>query len=312
MATFTAVTPSGLGFLTVWPCGGGPPVASSLNFRGGDVVPNTLMPSLGVGGAVCVVANQAVDLLVDVAGYLAPGGAGFVGVNPFRALDTRGGGARVAAGSTWAVHLTGALGVPAGAPAVAVNVTATGALGTGFVTAWPCGQPKPTASIVNITAGVDRADNAVLPVSPNGDLCLSPSVPMHLIVDVNGAYAPGGRPVQSVVPVRRLDTRVGQGGYGRPGAGQSITLPIAGRNGIPATAQAVRANITAAGPAGSTFVTAYPCNRWVPTISNLNTEPASPARANEALVLLGPGGTLCLNTALAATDLLLDITGYVP
>ena len=134
---------------------------------------------------------------------------------------------------------------------------------------------------------------------------------MHLIVDVHGAFVPGGAPVQGIVPLRRLDTRLGQGGYGRPGAGQSITLPVAGRNGIPAGATAVRVNVTADSPAGPTFVTAYPCSRWVPTISNLNTEPASPARANEALVTLGPGGQLCLNTAAAATDLILDITGYV-
>ena len=66
----------------------------------------------------------------------------------------------------------------------------------------------------------------------------------------------------------------------------------------------------AVAPAGPTFVTAYPCSRWVPTISNLNLEPASPRRANGATVPLGPGRQLCLYT-LASTDLVVDIEGYV-
>lgn len=311
VATFTAVSPAALGYLTVWPCGGSPPVASSLNFRAGDVVANTLLPTLGAGRAVCVVASQAVDLLVDVAAYLSPGGAGFVGVIPARLLDTRAGGVRVAAGATSAVHVAGTAGVPPRSRAVALNVTATASLGAGFVTAWPCDEPRPNTSIVNVMPGVDRADNAVVPLLASGDVCLSPSVPMHLVVDVHGAYASGGGLMQGTVPLRRLDTRVGQGGYGRPGAGQSLTLPVAGHHGIPAGAKAVRVNLTAATPLGATFVTAYPCSRWVPAISNLNTEPASPAQANEATVPLGPGGQLCLNTATAATHLLVDITGYV-
>ena len=165
VATFTAVSPGALGYLTVWPCGAPMPVASSLNFRAGDVVPNTLMPTLGASGSVCVVSSQAVDLLVDVAGYLQPGGAGFVGVTPARVLDSRAGGVRVAAGGALAVHIAGIAGVPPGARAAAVNVTATGALGGGFVTAWPCDQPFPNASILNVTPGVDRADNAIVPLS---------------------------------------------------------------------------------------------------------------------------------------------------
>ena len=246
-------------------------------------MPNTLMPSLGVGGAVCVVANQAVDLLVDVAGYLAPGGAGFIGVNPFRALDTRGGGAR------------GRRREHVGRPPHRGPRRARRSAGRGRQRHRHRGARHRVRDGVAVRAaqadGVDRehhrrrrpgrqrhragvAQRRPVPVAERAD---APDRGRQRRVRARAAGL-----VQSVVPVRRLDTRVGQGGYGRPGAGQSITLPIAGRNGIPATAQAVRANITAAGPAGATFVTAYPCNRWVPTISNLNTEPASPARGQRS------------------------------
>ena len=39
-----------------------------------------------------------------------------------------------------------AAGLPAGAVGVAVNLTAVGACGPGFLTAFPCGTAVPTAS----------------------------------------------------------------------------------------------------------------------------------------------------------------------
>jgi hypothetical protein len=309
VATFTVVGPAGSGHLTVWPCGAPRPITSSLNYLSFEVVANTLLPALGSGGAVCVWSLRDTHLLVDVAGWTGPGGAGFAGVAPTRLVDTRQTG-RLPAGSRLTTRVAGRAGVPAGAKAVVVNLTATGAVADGYVTAWPCSTPRPTTSVLNVVAGRDRANNAVVPLAATGDLCLFVSAPMHVIIDVNGWYGPGGGPAQPVVPIRRLDTRNGQGGYGRPGPGQSITLPMAGAFGIPAGARAVRVNVTAVGPSASTFVTAYPCSRWPPGISTLNTERASPARANGATVPLGPGGRLCLITS-ASTHLIVDVEGYV-
>jgi hypothetical protein len=166
------------------------------------------------------------------------------------------------------------------------------------------------ASILNVVPGHDRADNATVPLSAAGTVCLSPSASMHLVVDASGWYGPGGRPYQAVVPFRRLDTRVGQGGYGRPGPLQVVSLPVAGLDGMPVNARAVRVNLTVVGPSGATYVTAAPCPRWLPAISNLNSDRDSPARANEGFVALDSRGALCVASA-AAADLIVDVTGYV-
>ncbi len=313
VATFTVVDPRLSGFLTVFPCGRAMPVASSLNYLAGEVVPNTITASLGTGGAVCVYPQHDLDLVVDVAASIGPGGHGFAGVAPTRLLDTRSGlgGRRLPAGGQIAVAVSGRGGVPAGAVAAAVNVTATEASRAGYVTAWPCDQPRPLASVVNIVPGVTRADNAVVRLSARGEVCLYSQSPTELIVDVSGYYGAGaGGAHQAVVPMRRLDTRNGQGGHGRPGGGQILTLPIAGRDGIPTAARAVRVNLVAVAPSAPTFVTAYPCGRYPPTVSNLNLEPAGAFRANGATVPLDANGQLCLFT-LASTDLVLDIEGWV-
>ena len=209
VATFTVVDPRRSGFLTVFPCGRAMPVASSLNYLAGEVVPNTITASLGTGGAVCVYPQHDLDLVVDVAASIGPGGHGFAGVAPTRLLDTRSGlgGRRLPAGGQIAVAVSGRGGVPAGAVAAAVNVTATEASRAGYVTAWPCDQPRPLASVVNIVPGVSRADNAVVRLSARGEVCLYSQSPTELIVDVSGYYGAGaGGAHQAVVPMRRLDT----------------------------------------------------------------------------------------------------------
>jgi hypothetical protein len=288
------------------------PVASSVNFRAGEVVPNTVIAPLGQGGAVCVYPQQDLDLLVDVAGYVGPTTNGFVPVAPERLVDTRNGlgGGRLAASGRLSVPVVGRAGVPAGAAAVALNVTATSAAYAGYVTAWPCDQPQPDASILNIVPGVNRANNAIVPLGPSGQVCLFTFGPLDVIVDISGWYGAGGGHMQAIVPSRHLDTRLGQGGYGRPGAGQIVTIDVAGRDGIPAAARAVRVNLTASTPGAPTYVTAYPCARTTPAVSNLNLEPAAVVRANGATVPLSPAGQLCLYT-FAGTDLLLDVEGYV-
>src|SRR4249920_1683610 len=85
----------------------------------------------------------------------AAAAAEFVSLSPTRILDTRIGlGAApgvVPQGQSIDVQVTGgSSGVPAGATAVAFNLTATDAVAPGFVTAWPAGSPRPTVSNINL------------------------------------------------------------------------------------------------------------------------------------------------------------------
>jgi len=57
------------GYLTVYPCGIAPPLASNLNFVAGDTVPNSVIARLGDDGTVCVFNSQGTHVIVDVDGY---------------------------------------------------------------------------------------------------------------------------------------------------------------------------------------------------------------------------------------------------
>jgi hypothetical protein len=87
--TVTAARPQGAGFLTVFPCGGSRPTASTLNFAAGEPIANSTIVALGDGGSVCVYASVATDVVVDITGWF-PAGSEFTPVSPERLLDTRG------------------------------------------------------------------------------------------------------------------------------------------------------------------------------------------------------------------------------
>ena len=119
----------------------------------------------------------------------------YVPIAPTRKLDTRnaigGPTAVVPAGGTRTVSL--APEVPAGAVAAVVNVTITGALAPGFVTAWPADKPRPGTSTLNVVqAGQTVPNTALLALSPSQTINVFTQSGGHLIVDVYGYYVPSG------------------------------------------------------------------------------------------------------------------------
>ena len=124
----------------------------------------------------------------------------FVPLIPARLLETRAGettadglfagdGLR-AAGSITELQATGRGGVPVDAAAVVLNVTVTDARGAGYVTVWPCGSPRPTASNLNFTQGSTIPNAVVAKVGTGGKVCLYTQSPTHLLADVNGYDTP--------------------------------------------------------------------------------------------------------------------------
>src|ERR1700692_4901979 len=87
-----------------------------------------------------------------------------------------------------ALTVAGRGGVPVDAEAVVLNVTVTEALGPGFVTVYPCGSERPTASNLNYVVGSTMPNAVIAKVGANGQVCLYTLAPVHLIVDVNGYF----------------------------------------------------------------------------------------------------------------------------
>jgi len=65
----TVAQARGVGFVSVFPCGGDRPNGSNLNFVVGETVANAVVAKVGVDGTVCVFTYAPTDLIVDVAGY---------------------------------------------------------------------------------------------------------------------------------------------------------------------------------------------------------------------------------------------------
>ncbi|HJV09501.1 MAG TPA: hypothetical protein VJ653_07460, partial [Acidimicrobiales bacterium] len=65
----TVTQPSAAGYLTVFPAGAARPLASDLNYAGGETRPNLVVVKVGAGGRVAVYPQAGVHLVFDVAGW---------------------------------------------------------------------------------------------------------------------------------------------------------------------------------------------------------------------------------------------------
>ena len=201
----TAVRPTASGHLTVYPAGGSAPLASNVNYTAGEVVPNRVVVPVGTGGVVEVLSSAGhPDVLVDVAGWFTDDsdssatGARFVpAVTPTRVCDTRSGlsyatpcaGETLGAGTTLAVTVAGADAVPADATAVVLNVTAADTTAASHLTVSPAGDPVPTVSDLNWTAGKNVPNLVIATVGAGGQVDLTDFAgSTDVIVDVVGWF----------------------------------------------------------------------------------------------------------------------------
>lgn len=196
------------GFLTAYPSGTSQPTASNLNFTRGQTIPNHVNVKVGSDGGVALTNNSpgTVDVIADLAGHYGLGtpttkGA-FVSLDPARLLDTRvGNGARnvaVGANETIDLQVTNRAGLPAsGVSSVVMNVTVTDPKSGGFITAYPSGTARPTASNLNFTAGQTIPNLVTVKVGGDGRVSLtnSSSGTIHLIADVAGYYLSADQPI---------------------------------------------------------------------------------------------------------------------
>ena len=185
------------------------------------------------------------------------------------------------------------------------NVTLVGAAAAGFATVFPCGT-RPDASSVNYLALTNEAvaNEVIAKLSPTGSICVYTSAQANVLVDVAG-YVPATSDFVSLTPVRLADTRPTP-----VAAGQVLTVPIAGRGGVPADAKAVVANVTLVNAAAAGFATVFPCGT-VPDASTANYRGApNEAVANEVIAKLSPTGSICVYTN-AAANVLVDVVGHM-
>ena len=131
---------------------------------------------------------------------IVPSGLAFFTLDPCRVFDTRNpdgplGGPALSSGVLRNFTVTGQCGIPAGVQAISGNITVTQPGGQGHLTLFPTGGSQPVVSSMNFGAGQTRANNVIVSLDLNGRFTVSPfllSGTTHLILDVNGYFAPGG------------------------------------------------------------------------------------------------------------------------
>jgi hypothetical protein len=243
-------------------------------------------------------------------------------VTPARVLDTREAtgptaGQRVGPARAVDLAIAGHGGVPAtGASAVVLNLTATDTTGPGFVTAFPAGTARPTASNLNVTgAGQTVANLVIVPLGPGGSVSLFSLGGAHLLADVEGycapaATAPDGRFLPSANgPHRILDTRsaIGVTGTDPVAAGGVVELTVTALN---SNVEAVVLNVTATATSAAGFVTVWPAGEARPNASSLNITGGGQTVANLVLVPVGANRKVDL-FASAGTHLVVDQAGVL-
>ncbi|MFG3051077.1 PKD domain-containing protein [Kitasatospora sp. NPDC048239] len=182
----TATESTATSFFTVFPAGTQRPSAgSNLNTVPNRNIPNQVIVPLGADGSIDIYNhNGSSHAIVDVFGYFSPDGQGlFTPVTPARLLDSRNGNP-LGGGSVRTVG-----GVPAGATAAAVNLTATQTTEATHLTAWATGSAKPGTSNLNATAGLDVPNHTTIPVDAAGRFDIANnSGSTHVIADLFGYY----------------------------------------------------------------------------------------------------------------------------
>ncbi len=270
----------------------------------------------------------AVDVIADVTGYFTQSSAaGYTPVGPTRLVDTRTGtgapAAQVGAYSAVPVQIANAApGLPgAGITAVALNVTVTNPRSDGHLTVYPSGQPLPTASNVNFTAGQTVANAVIVPVGADGRIQVFNGAwaSADVIVDVVGYYYTGaGAAFMPVTPERLVDTRDTATWGGSLPARNYLPLYMTNRTDIPAFV--FNTTVTNTGDAGHLSVAPDP-NTWeayqngsaqpaaAPNVSTLNWLRGDTV-PNLAQATPGNGIVDLFNESDGQADLIVDIFGY--
>jgi hypothetical protein len=99
----------------------------------------------------------------------------------------------VGAGVTIDLQVAGVGTVPADAVGVILNITGTNTSDPTYVTAWPTGDQRPEASVLNLTPGIDAPNGVTALLSDDGKVSLfNFTGSTHLLADVAAYLVPSG------------------------------------------------------------------------------------------------------------------------
>ena len=259
--TVTAVTPSNLGFVKLWPANATEPDASTVNYDPGtlNIATGAIVPVNGANNQFNAKSPAAVDLVVDVVGY-------------FNTIDVVGvTGPTGPTGATGATGPTGPAG-PAGAAGPTGPVGPTGVQG-------PAGAQGPV--------GATGATGPAGPTGPQGPTGpAGPQFVLNAVVNSNGSVLTSSVPTGASFTVSR--TSVGRYLVTISGLG-TANCPIPIANAFAATFMFLDGGSCGAGSVTTTLRTGDNADRsFALTAVGTGSTPAAPATPSEAGVVTLP------------------------
>lgn len=298
------------------------PATSNVNFGAGQTVANQVTVALVPNGQLVFNVQEnpgTVQLIADVEGYYTSGNdptnSGYAPVSPKRLIDTRsstgGIGGRLPA---WGhVRYTLPSSVPAGATAVAFNVTAVNTGSFGDLKVYPDSSTVPNISNLNFGKGNTVPNLVIVQVPANRaiDFYLDSNGAADLLVDLEGYYSTSATAkFVPVFPTRLFDTRTNF----LPGPLQSGEWLITSMSyvvQVPTSAlKSALYNVTVTQPQnnGNIIVAPDPLTS-LPATSNVNFGKGETV-ANSALGTMSNGKQDFFNESYGTTQLISDLFGY--
>ena len=296
-------------YLAVRPHGGPRPVSPQLSWTRAQRVNTLVWVKVGSNGAVDLTnAKGSTHVLVDVEGYYTPadqtGGDTLTPTPSTKVFDSRATHHPVAAGAVQMVPVAGRAGVPTGATAVVVQVTAVRPSTRDYVRVWTAGGARPKSVGLYAPAGTTTSATVVVPLTSTGAIDLSPIYATHLAVSVEGWFAASSGVTAStpgvtslVTPTRRLARlSVPAGGT------KALSVPL------PAGDAAALVTIAASGPAG-TAVVVWPTGQRMPPVASMILRDGTVRTSRVTPVGAGRGISVH-NGGRAAIQVVIDIAGW--
>lgn len=258
-------------------------------------------------------ATRAATPATPVTNDLVPSQPGkFVQSAPTRLLDTRAAvGVPTKSPLSQGEVVKLALGLPADAKAVVLNVTATDTKSIGYLTVYPDGTTRPATSNLDFAAGETRANLVTVAVTDGAVDLDNHSTSAQVIADLEGYYtddtATTGSSYYPLSPYRLLDTSTSRTPIGPQ---SSIALTVTGRAGVPTTGvSSVLLNVTETGATAPSYFTVHADGQPLPGVSNLNFGQGG-AVPNLVVVPVPADGKVDIYNSAGHADAIVDIEGY--
>jgi hypothetical protein len=182
----------------------------------------------------------------------------------------------------------------------------------------------PSYSDINVNAGGVQANRVFVPLGTSAtpiNVCVyNAAGKANFIIDANGWFGGTGPPVTptglqyvATTPTRICDTRSGNA---TQCSGHILTnnsarlVTVGGVDGIPTSAKAIIANLTAVAGTSFTFLSTYPSGASKPNVSDVNVSAGQVLPNLTAITLGGSPGSFNLYNALGNINAIVDVEGW--